>query len=97
MVACAGIALDFGTAYGIVMVGSFIGMSIQYWAARYIFKDKVGGLSHCVLFGVSSRVHYTAYRALGAGLKLVMESLGGAMWELFSLLLGCKSRRQPVG
>jgi uncharacterized membrane protein YdjX (TVP38/TMEM64 family) len=37
----AGIAFDFPTAFGIVMVGSFIGMSIQYWAAHYLFKSKV--------------------------------------------------------
>jgi uncharacterized membrane protein YdjX (TVP38/TMEM64 family) len=37
----AGIAFDFGTAFGIVMVGSIVGMSVQYWVARYLFKDKV--------------------------------------------------------
>lgn len=38
---CTGIAFDFGTAFGIAMAGTFVGMSIQYWAARYLFKDKV--------------------------------------------------------
>lgn len=41
MFCSAGIAFDFGTAFGIVMVGSIVGMSVQYWVARYLFKDKV--------------------------------------------------------
>lgn len=41
-----GIALDFGTAFGIVMVASVVGMSLQYWAARYLFKDKVRHFGH---------------------------------------------------
>jgi uncharacterized membrane protein YdjX (TVP38/TMEM64 family) len=38
---CAGMVFDFPKAFGIAMAGSFIGMSLQYWAARYVFKDKV--------------------------------------------------------
>lgn len=38
---CAGMAFDFPKAFGIAMAGSVIGMSIQYWAARYLLKDKV--------------------------------------------------------
>lgn len=49
---CAGIAMDFGSAFGLVMAASVIGMSIQYWVARYLLKDKVrrGGAHtpHCV-------------------------------------------------
>jgi uncharacterized membrane protein YdjX (TVP38/TMEM64 family) len=37
----AGGAFDFGTAFGIVMTGCVVGMSMQYWAARLLFKEKV--------------------------------------------------------
>lgn len=37
----AGMVLKFGLAFGIVMLGSIIGMTMQYWAARCLFKAKV--------------------------------------------------------
>jgi uncharacterized membrane protein YdjX (TVP38/TMEM64 family) len=36
----AGMALDFGRAYAIVMAASVVGMSLQYWLARYVFKAR---------------------------------------------------------
>jgi uncharacterized membrane protein YdjX (TVP38/TMEM64 family) len=37
----AGGAFDFGTAFGLVMTGCVVGMTMQYWAARLLFKEKV--------------------------------------------------------
>jgi membrane protein DedA with SNARE-associated domain len=45
----AGLALPFWTAYGVVMAASAVGMGLQYWAARYIFKERVSLMRVCLL------------------------------------------------
>jgi uncharacterized membrane protein YdjX (TVP38/TMEM64 family) len=52
---CAGGAFDFGTAFGIVMTGCVVGMSMQYWAARLLFKEKVS-IDVCHIYWSSSSV-----------------------------------------
>eukprot|EP00879_Flechtneria_rotunda_P001637 GHRR01001797.1.p1 GENE.GHRR01001797.1~~GHRR01001797.1.p1 ORF type:complete len:273 (+),score=56.48 GHRR01001797.1:400-1218(+) len=102
----AGIIFDFWVALGIVMAAAFVGMSGQFWLARYVLHDRVQRLVAAHTYKWVS-VAFRAIESAGPWKVTLLLRLGPFPYSYLNYLLvslacvRCKlawqMRRSPVG
>eukprot|EP00879_Flechtneria_rotunda_P000576 GHRR01000684.1.p1 GENE.GHRR01000684.1~~GHRR01000684.1.p1 ORF type:complete len:357 (+),score=72.23 GHRR01000684.1:191-1261(+) len=92
----AGIIFDFWVALGIVMAAAFVGMSGQFWLARYVLHDRVQRLVAAHTYKWVS-VAFRAIESAGPWKVTLLLRLGPFPYSYLNYLLGvCPGITYPM-